>query len=479
MDALDQGKERPQDTSTHQIQATNSNILCYASNKVNMGATWTAQFTALYTNDKKAAMEQLEADWYQETMTQIIQELLSGSELVSGDLAKGISQDAQKLVGEMNEAAGKNKRDQAILVAKMFATSAKNMIKLLAATRRKLLSGFWSAATYLRGTPIIGRGIEWMFKKKYQMDNSTKVLFTPEKERLFKGVMFLGSMAFMGWSLFSAFAPDKSSGTSAWNAMGTVERAQTIVNTFGVIKQIGDCGTDFVEICVRIKNPGTYSVSAEAAVDAAVNNMMQKKLLATDWVYFEKTADGAVTTKTETFLDTTATAEEIAEADSAIGAEVGVEVGEDMIKACSKLKRAFNIARTVLKCVGYVLAIAVAVFMTWKLIQDWPGMNVWHKVLETIQVACAIMEAIGSAVMLGVSSYLPSLPMEDLLTVRQQATIVAEILAAAGAAAAEGAAAFVLAASTIFTAFTLVLLAYVQMGKDSTKESANTLPSVS
>lgn len=402
MDALDQGKERPKDTSSHQIEATNSNILCYASNKVNMGAAWSTQFTALYTKDKQAAMEQLEAEWYQETMTQIIYELLSGSELVSGDLAKGLATDAQKLAGEMNEAAGKAKKEQAIQVAKLFATSAKNMIKLLVATRRKLVSGFWTAASYVRGAPAIGRAIEWMFKKKHQMDNSTKVLFTPEKERLFKGVLFLGSLAFMGWSLFSAFAPSKSSGKSAWNSMGTVERAQTIVNTFGMAKQIGDFGTDFVEICVRIKNPGTYSISAEAAVDAALDNMMQKKLLATDWVYFEKGTDGAVTNKVESFLDT-GTAEEIAEADSVIGAEVGVEVSEEMIKACSKLKRAFNIARTVLKCLGYVLAIAVAVFMTWKLIQDWPGMDVWHKVLETIQVACAILEAIGSTIMLGVS----------------------------------------------------------------------------
>jgi len=240
--------------------------------------------------------------------------------------------------------------------------------------------------------------------------------------------------------------------TDKWSASNTVDRGMMISSIFAAFRQAAAFGTDALESILRY-GKGKYSTQTEQLLQKTLDDAF-KDVTGDVNAVAEPGVDGLYALPKKNFAVQVDLAEEMQNDPDAMAA---VPEGEEAniyelldeeaaaavegLNGIVRMKAAFNIARNALQVFGYIVSIAVAIFMTWQLIQDWQNMDDGHRAFQTIQVVLACLEAGFSLFMLG-------------------ATVVywgAGVIAGWGTSFAVGLGSFITAASAVFAAFTIVL----------------------
>jgi hypothetical protein len=221
---------------------------------------------------------------------------------------------------------------------------------------------------------------------------------------LMKSCFFLLGLTAFGVSIWNC--------TDKWSTSNTADRGLMISSIFAGFRQAAVMGVDALESIIRYRT-GVVSDTVEQSLRNQFDQIMSE-VAGDDIAVLEPsiTTPLLAAVPKRGFAVQVQLARDMQEKREVLDEVVeGDEPGfldeldaiAESLDTIVKFKAVFNVARAVLQVIGYVASIAVAIFMTWQLIQDWDSMDTGHKVFQTIQTVLALVEAAASLFMLGVS----------------------------------------------------------------------------
>lgn len=225
---------------------------------------------------------------------------------------------------------------------------------------------------------------------------------------LVKGLLFTLGAVVLGAQLWQI--------SDQWATASVDKRGLLILGVFSAFNQLVGFGVDFVEAILEYRGKSAFSSAFRRLTNAQWDRAIGE--FGTDNSFVaridKETGDFVVD---DGFEEETSFADTLEKQDTkAIESEWevvesietdGFDAALDDLSAAESsiisTQRAFAAVRIGLQVFGYLIAIGVAIFMTWQLVKQWHTLDTGDKIFQTIQVVLACAEAVGAAVILSVS----------------------------------------------------------------------------
>ena len=416
MDALDQGAKQTwerkynPDASTGilpktlTVQDTNSNQLTFKVLGYQSGKTWKSPYWAVdQAAGDDAANEYLQEQWLQDTLVDIVTALIENDQTFEADVLNAMGKDIDafgKQQANWNELDAKQKAQQVVAA---FGNRLYRFIQGMGyALGWVKTAGGWVldkgkrlVASWFKGSSRVGEAAE----KAVEAEPPPNSISGP----LMKSCFFILGLTALGVSIWNC--------TDKWSTSNTADRGLMISSIFAAFRQAAVMGVDAMEAIVRYRT-GVVSDAVEQSLRNTFDEIMSQ-VAGDDIAVLEPSVETPLlAVPKRSFAVQVELAREVQNNPEALeGVAEGEEPGFlDILEAIAenidtivKFKAIFNIARTALQIFGYLVSIAVAIFMTWQLIQNWDSMDTGHKIFQTIQTVLALVEAAASLFILGVS----------------------------------------------------------------------------
>ena len=422
MDALDQGatqtwerKYNPDTNSgilpkTLTVQDTNSNQLTFKVLGYQSGKTWKSPYWAVdQAAGDSAANEYLQEQWLQDTLIDIVTALIENDQNFEADVLNTMGKDIESFGKQQANWAELSAKQKSQLVVAAFGNRLYKFVQGMGyALGWVKTAGGWVldkgkrlVASWRKGSSRIGDAAE----KAVEAEPPPNSISGP----LMKSCFFILGLTALGVSIWNC--------TDKWSKSNTADRGLMISSIFAAFRQATVMGVDAMEAIVRYRT-GVVSDAVEQSLQNTFDEIMSQ-IAGDDIAVLEPSATTPLlAVPKRSFAVQVELARDLQNNEGnleplAEGEEPGfidiLEAIAENVDTIVKFKAVFNVARAALQIFGYVISIAVAIFMTWQLVQNWSSMDTGHKVFQSIQTALALVEAAASLFMLGVSVSSPCL----------------------------------------------------------------------
>ena len=413
MDALDSGdlktvtrKYNPDKngplTSTITLESTNSNQLAFLVMGYRQSHAWQNPYWALeQAGGIEAGDQYLQDQWLQDTLIDIVISLIENNQAFEQDVLDAMGKDIDAFGAKQKDWADLSSKQKAQLVVGAMGNRLYKFIQGMGiAFGWVKTAGGWVAknvySVWKKGSAAVGDAAEAAVAND-----------PPPTESFVTGPLMKGCFVILGLTALGVAIWNCS---DKWSTSNTADRGQMISSIFAAFKQLASFGTDALESILRYGS-GKFSAKTEQLICNTFDSLIKE--VTGDLNATIAPTEGGILSVPKDYLRAQA---QIAEQmhdnpDALVDVAEGDESGlfdlmtslTENLQSIVDMKMAFNIARGALQVLGYVVSIAVAVFMTWQLVNDWDKMDEGHRVFQTIQVVLACIEAAASLFMLGVS----------------------------------------------------------------------------
>ncbi|KEF54964.1 uncharacterized protein A1O9_08616 [Exophiala aquamarina CBS 119918] len=414
MDALDGGNavDRSRDifdgTTKEKatVHDTNSNALVWSVMSYQKFKGWDNPYWGNPNLSSDLAAATIQEQWLEDAMAEVVEKLLDHSadlqNSVLGQMSNEIQEWGKQLPGWDQMAM----KDRCLLVVGQIGPKLRNFIMGLAKTWGWVKKGgVWVIDT---GRAMWTRGAENLIEvAEDEAQKDQPATGTPLSVPLIKGLLFtVGAVVLTAqiWLLSDQF-----------QSASAARRGLLIMGVFAAFNTMAQFGLDLTEAILKYRGV-QFSDEAFRVLSGRWDNFIQR------WgrnngeltQYNEQTGysppsnpeaevrfvanaehDEYGSPKAEN-EDLVPTKQQQFEADLA-------ELGGEW-EAINGYQRAFAVARFSLQVLGYLVAIGIAIFMTWQLAKEWDSLDTGSKIFQALQVALALIEAIGAAVILFVGA---------------------------------------------------------------------------
>ncbi|MCJ1282203.1 hypothetical protein MMC26_001526 [Xylographa opegraphella] len=421
MDALDNAASQKymrkiwtDDTSSQTITVTdtNSNQLTYIVLARKNWPLWHSPYWGNPNVNSNIVANKLEDLWLQDTLQDIVLKLLSNDPSITSPSLIQMGKEIKAWGEQLKGWDAMSPKDQSLLVISSFGSRIRLMMAGLAITFGWIKSGgSWiiakgqaMAAAWKNGAERIGDVAEEAMEKDNvdplppDLPGMTAILG--------KSLLFLVGAAALGAQIWLL--------SDTWADADTLKRGQLILGVIGSFNNMAKLGTDAIETILRRKggalDPAGQSLCAR--FDQEYGEFLQNESAVLD-----VDASG-VGSAPENLIPETNLAEELngddikpitsewqmVEGQASDELEAALEASLNAANKAARITKAFTIVRGVLDVLGYLVAIGMAIFMTWQLVENWSKLSTGDRIFQSIQVALALIEGIGAAIMVGLGA---------------------------------------------------------------------------
>ncbi|PNS17319.1 hypothetical protein CAC42_7002 [Sphaceloma murrayae] len=402
MDALDLGKTDVRVTSVVgddkekiKIDETAGNMLTYKLMSLNKGSLWASQWRGLYHVDAAAAEAKLEQQWLQDTMADLVKKVLEHDTSVDPEMDKTMSEELAAWGKTQEDYLKWGTQEKAEMFAQDIASRIPTFIQAMSIAFGWVKQGgkwvFGKARAgwnrWRQGAAQVTQAAEAALDPK---DLTTGQLIAKRTAKICLVIVGMAALGVCIWQL-----------SDRWSSSDAVDRTQMLISVLSAVKQLADLGTDAVETFFRT-GKGVYNERTAAVLRTAVDEALTKNL-AGDAAVLRKDASGKLsaveTIENEEWF--VIDLNEKVELDASLEVEITLDEALQQVNQLSRMEKVFNVIKTTLVYIGYIIAVAVAIVMTIMLIRDWSKMKTGDRIFQTIQVVLAGLEGLGALLLLG------------------------------------------------------------------------------
>lgn len=333
----------------------------------------------------------VESQWLSELIQELLLGLLAKDQQLTNEVLKNIMQDIADAEAKDTSWAAQSTELKMQQLFLEFSGSLPNFMDALCMAGSAAKKGAKNIYDYVRGVQRAGVAADAAVENVIPVPDSKAKLSEGGKKALWSVVGIVALYC----------AANNMSGQ--WSDSDTASRGLMVTTVVGSCLQLLEFGANAWEAFLRMGS-GLYSNTSQMmmarSLDTYLGNTMTTKAMILD---SSAEGGGSLNPKSfkQKFVDKNTRV--VVEMDD-LGAAGNVGDGDlqSLIKNSStvvKWRQGFNFARTVLAWLGYVAAVAVVIFMTWELIQDWSSMSQGQKIFSTIQLVLAAIEGgLGGAI---------------------------------------------------------------------------------
>lgn len=418
MDALDNGSSQTYtrqiwtdetDSQTITVTDTNSNQLTYIVLARKNWPLWHSPYWGNPTVNNNIVAGTLEDQWLQDSLADIALKLLSNDPSVTNPILVQMGQELQAWGEKITGWDAMTPQQRALLVASSLGGQLREMMSGLALIFGWIKSGGqWIIAkgqamyaNWRRGAEAIGDVVDEVMQR--QVDPPPPGV--PGMPAITgKGFLFLVGAVALGAQIWLL--------SDTWADASASKRGELIVGVIGSFNNLAKLGTDAIETILRRKG-GTLDPAQQSICSRF--DQEYGAFLENEGSILEVNQETGVAVAPEELVAENDFVEELGEEEmEELTSQWALIVGQkrDAFQAAMdagykavRVNKAFSVVRGFLDCLGYVVGIGAAIFMTWQLVENWSMLSNTDRIFQTIQVVFAVIEGIGSVLMVGVSSF--------------------------------------------------------------------------
>ncbi|EWZ34130.1 hypothetical protein FOZG_12135 [Fusarium oxysporum Fo47] len=377
-------------SKTITITDTNANLLSLKVLASVRAESWSQQFWGI-SQMTDEMVRVVESQWLSELIQELLLGLLAKDQQLTNEVLKNIMQDIADAEAKDTSWAAQSTELKMQQLFLEFSGSLPNFMDALCMAGSAAKKGAKNIYDYVRGVQRAGVAADAAVENVIPVPDSKAKLSEGGKKALWSVVGIVALYC----------AANNMSGQ--WSDSDTASRGLMVTTVVGSCLQLLELGANAWEAFLRMGS-GLYSNTSQMmmarSLDTYLGNTMTTKAMILD---SSAEGGGSLNPKSfkQKFVDKNTRV--VVEMDH-LGAAGNVGDGDlqSLIKNSStvvKWRQGFNFARTVLAWLGYVAAVAVVIFMTWELIQDWSSMSQGQKIFSTIQLVLAAIEGgLGGAI---------------------------------------------------------------------------------